>query len=98
VVNPHRRYGDMPLIVLTAGRHPMSPGMPAEVRKQAALYFRALASGHGAYAALSTRGHDHVVPDSGHLIQLENPAVVLAAINSVLAEIRPQPPYQSTPR
>lgn len=96
VINPERRYGDMPLIVLTAGRHPTPPDVPAEVREQASLFFRALASGHDAYAALSTRGRNQLVPDSVHFIQLENPAVVLAAINSVLAEIRPQPPYQST--
>jgi pimeloyl-ACP methyl ester carboxylesterase len=96
VINPQRRYGDMPLIVLTAGGHPMPPGMPADVREQAALYFRALASGHDAYAALSRRGRNQLVPDSGHFVQIENPAVVLAAINSVLAEIRPQPRYQST--
>lgn len=96
-INPQRRYGDMPLIVLTAGHHPMPPDVPADVREQAALYFRALASGHDAYAALSTRGRNQLVPDSVHFIQLENPAVVLAAINSVLAEIRPQPPDESRP-
>lgn len=89
VINPQRRYGDMALIVLTSGSHPMPPDVPADVREQAALYFRALASGHDAYAALSTRGHNQLVPDSGHFIQLENPAVVLAAINGVLAEIGP---------
>ena len=98
VINPQRRYGDMPLIVLTAGGHPMPPGVPAEVREQAESYFRALASGHDAYAALSTRGRNQLVPDSGHFIQLENPAAVLAAINSVLAEIGPQVPNQSTVR
>jgi len=96
VINPQRRYGDMPLIVLTSGQHPMPPDMPADVREQAAQYFQALASGHDAYAALSTRGHNQLVPDSGHFIQLENPAVVLAAINRVLAEIGPQLPKEST--
>jgi pimeloyl-ACP methyl ester carboxylesterase len=96
VINPERRYGDMPLIVLTSGQHPMPPNMSADVREQAAQYFRALASGHDAYAALSTRGHNQLVPDSGHFIQLENPAVVLAAINRMLAEIGLQPPKQST--
>jgi pimeloyl-ACP methyl ester carboxylesterase len=96
VVNPKRNYGDMPLIVLTAGRHPMPPSMPADVREQAALYFRTLASVHDAYAALSTRGRNQLVPDSGHLIQLENPTAVIGAINTVLAEIRQQSPNQST--
>lgn len=90
VINPQRRYGDMPLIVLTAGNHPMPPDVPAEVRNQAALFFRALESGHHAYAALSTRGLSKLVPDSMHFVQLDNPAVVRAAINAVLAEIKPQ--------
>jgi pimeloyl-ACP methyl ester carboxylesterase len=96
VVNPKRKYGDMPLIVLTAGRHPMPPVMPADVREQAALYFQALASAHDAYAALSTRRHNQLVPDSGHFIQLEDPAVLIEAINHVLVEIRTKPPNQST--
>jgi pimeloyl-ACP methyl ester carboxylesterase len=95
VVNPKRNYGDMPLVVLTAGRHPMPPSMPSDVREQAALYFRALASGHDAYAALSTRGHNQLVPDAGHLIQLENPAAVIEVINNILREIGPHASNQS---
>ena len=94
-MNPQRRYGDMPLIVLTSGQHPMPPDMPAEVREEAAQYFRALSSGHNAYAALSTRGHNQLVPNSGHFIQSDNPAVVLAAIKHVLAEIRRQASKES---
>lgn len=86
VINPQRHYGDMPLAVLTSGSHPMAPDVPADVREQAAMYFRTLASEHDAYSALSTRGHQQVVPDSGHFIQVDNPKVVLAAINRVLAE------------
>lgn len=86
IINPHRNYGDMPLIVLTSGQHPFPPNMPADVRQQAAEYFRALASEHQAYAALSTRGQDQLVPNSGHFIQFDDPPVVLAAINSVLAD------------
>lgn len=96
VINPQRRYGDMPLIVLTSGQHPMPPDVPADVREQAAQYFQALASGHDAYAALSKRGHNQLVSDSGHFIQFENPPVVLAAINRVLAEIGLRPPKKST--
>lgn len=91
VINSQRRYADMPLIVLTSGQHPMPPDFPADVREQAALYFRTIASGHDAYAALSTRGHDQLVSDSMHFIQIENPAVVLAAINRVLSEIAMPP-------
>lgn len=86
IINPHRNYGDMPLIVLSSGQHPFPPNMPADVRQQATKYFQALASGHQAYAALSTRGRDQLVPNSGHFIQFDNSTVVLAAINSVLAD------------
>lgn len=85
MINPHRNYGDMPLIVLTSGQHPIPPSMPADVAQQAAVYFQALASGHKAYAALSTRGQERSVPDSGHFIQFDDPSAVLAAIDSVLA-------------
>ena len=95
VVNPKRNYGDMPMIVLTAGSHPMPPDLPADVREQAGLYFQTLASAHDAYAALSTRGRHETVPDSGHLIQLENPTAVIGAIDNVLAEIKQQSPNQS---
>lgn len=95
-INPQRHYGDMPLIVLTSGQHPTPPTMPAGVREQAAQYFQALAAGHAALAALSTRGRDQLIPDSGHFIQFDNPAAVLAAISRVLAEVRSQPVNQST--
>jgi pimeloyl-ACP methyl ester carboxylesterase len=58
------------------------------------VYFRALASGHDAYAALATRGHDQSVPDSGHFIQVDNPDVVLAALKGLLADIA----WQTTER
>jgi len=96
VINPQRRYGEMPLIVLTSGSHPMPTDVPADVREQAAVFFRELASGHDAYAALSTRGHNQLVPDAGHFIQVDDPKVVLAAINGVLTAIASQPPKQST--
>jgi len=83
-INPRRRYGDMPLVVLTAGQHPMPPSVPPDVRTDAAKFFKALAVGHKALAALSTRGREELVPDSQHLIQLEKPGAVLRAIDSVL--------------
>lgn len=95
MVNPKRNYGDMPMIVLTAGSHPTPPDLSADVREQAGLYSQTLASAHDAYAALSTRGRHETVPDSGHLIQLENPTAVIGAIDNVLAEIKQQSSNQS---
>jgi pimeloyl-ACP methyl ester carboxylesterase len=98
VVNTQRHYGDMPLIVLTAGREESSilsalpSGTPAELahlRKQIELFLRdGWGAGHDAYAALSTRGRNQLVPDSGHNIPVNKPEVVISAINEVLDEIR----------
>ncbi|HEY2391211.1 MAG TPA: alpha/beta hydrolase [Candidatus Angelobacter sp.] len=85
-INPHRRYGDMPLVVLTAGRRDMPPDFPADVHEQGTLFYREAGRAHDAYAALSTRGHQELVPDSGHNIPVEKPEAVLAAIRRVLAE------------
>ena len=104
VINAQRRYGDMPLIVLTAGRDEssilsaMPPGTPgastpaelAELRKQIGLFLRdGWGAGHDAYAALSTRGRNQLVPDSGHNIPINNPDVVISAVVEVLGETRP---------
>jgi pimeloyl-ACP methyl ester carboxylesterase len=103
VMNAQRRYGDMPLIVLTAGRDESSAlsslrGMPgagtpaelAELRKQIRLFIQdGWGPAHDAYAALSTRGRNQLVPDSGHNIPINKPEVVISAVNEVLDEIRP---------
>lgn len=102
VISAQRRYGDMPLIVLTAGRDESSilsaipPGTPgastpaelAALRKQIALFLRdAWGAGHDAYAALSSRGRNQLVPDSGHNIPINKPEVVIAAVNEILDKI-----------
>ncbi len=83
-IHPQHGYGDMPLIVLTAGHRDPPPDTPAEAREQEALFYQEAARAHQAYAALSTRGENQLVPDSGHNIPAEKPETVLAAINRVL--------------
>jgi pimeloyl-ACP methyl ester carboxylesterase len=85
-INPQRHYGNMPLIVLTAGHRDPPPDTPADAREQMPLFYQEATRAHEAYAALSTRGQDQLVPDSGHNIPAEKPGAVLAAINRVLAE------------
>jgi len=93
VMNPRRRYGDLPLMVLTAGRRFMPPDASGDAREQGTVFYReGWDRTHQAYAALSTRGQDQVVPDSGHNIPVEKPDVVLAVINRVLAEGEPRKP------
>jgi pimeloyl-ACP methyl ester carboxylesterase len=100
VMNAQRRYGDMPLIVLTAAHDESSalsgipPGTPgastsaelAQLRKQITLFLKdAWGPAHDAYAALSTRGRNQLV-DSSHNIPINKPEVVISAINEVLDE------------
>ncbi len=106
VTDAKRNYGDMPLIVLTAGRaeaaflstlSTLPPGMPgtitpeemAQLHEEIVRFIReGWGAGHDAYAALSTRGRNQLVPDSGHNIMVEKPGVVIAAIAEVLNEAR----------
>ncbi len=99
VINTRRHYGDLPLIVLTGGRDTITapPGTPgattpaelAEFNKQVARFLQdAWVPAHHAYAALSTRGRQQLVADSGHDIEVEKPEVVVSAVIEVLDEIR----------
>lgn len=81
--------GAIPLLVLTRGRaEPLPPNVsidPALVA-QAEERFRQF---QAELAALSSGGHLVVVEDSGHNIQLDQPAAVIGAIESVLEAVRP---------
>jgi pimeloyl-ACP methyl ester carboxylesterase len=106
VADAQRHYGDMPLIVLTAGRDEESalvslralpPGTPgaatpeelAQLREQIARFLQeGWGPAHAAYAALSTRGRHQLVTDSGHLMMVDKPAVVISAVIEVLNESR----------
>jgi pimeloyl-ACP methyl ester carboxylesterase len=105
VINTRRNYGDLPLIVLTAGRDTITapPGTPgaatpaelAEFNKQVAQFVQdTWVRAHDAYAALSTRGRNQLVADSGHNIQIEKPEAVVSAVIEVLNEIRPSAPHE----
>jgi len=80
-----RTWGALPLIVLTSSKNIPVPGATEPQRD--ALH-AAWVTGHDALAARSTRGANHVVPDSGHDIQNEHPDVVIAAIETVIREAR----------
>jgi pimeloyl-ACP methyl ester carboxylesterase len=74
-------YGDMPLIVLTAG------GIAAP-DADAATRIRIWTERHARMAQLSSRGIHRVVPGATHHIQASKPAAVIAAIDEVLAAAR----------
>jgi pimeloyl-ACP methyl ester carboxylesterase len=93
LVNPARRFGAMPLVVLTAGEQWTAP---PDLPPQSAAMFRDGISGyfavanqlHEELAALSTRGSNRQVADSGHYIQYKRPDLVIAAIEDVVRQTR----------
>jgi pimeloyl-ACP methyl ester carboxylesterase len=89
VVNPSRDYGDMPLIVLTAGMAPTPPpGASAEQLRAMAALDVEWNRGHDELAALSSRGINARVPGARHDIQGTKPQVVIDAVEAVVAEAR----------
>jgi pimeloyl-ACP methyl ester carboxylesterase len=89
VVNPQRRYGDMPLIVLTATvQPPPRPGTAAEQPTESTAWSEEWDRAHDELAALSTRGVNARVPGADHNIQSTKPQVVIDAVEAVVAEVR----------
>ncbi len=78
-----RSYGAMPLIVLT---HSPFPKAPDETQEQRDVRNKMWETLHDELAALSTRGVNRTVPQSGHFIQWDQPQAVVDAVFEVLAE------------
>jgi pimeloyl-ACP methyl ester carboxylesterase len=87
-IKPERNYGDMPLIVLTAGETPSLPGQSDAVNAERSLQQAEFRRAHDDLAALSTRGVNRVVADSSHYIQQIRPQVVIDSIDEVVDEAR----------
>jgi len=81
-----RPLGDMPLIVLSAGRE-VGEALPDETPEQARARVEIWRNMHEEIAALSTRGERRVI-DARHQIQIDKPEAVVAAIEEVLAMVR----------
>ncbi len=82
VAAAHRSLGDMPLIVLTAGRLAVSATESATPAQLAAW-----TQMHDEIAALSSRGVSRTI-DCGHNIQVEQPRAVTEAIEAVVRMVR----------
>jgi pimeloyl-ACP methyl ester carboxylesterase len=79
--------GNRPLIVLTAGK-PYDPDpllTNEQMERQNRLWINDLQAG---LARLSTHGRQIVVPDSGHMIPLEQPDAVVSSIREVWSAVR----------
>lgn len=80
-----RHYGDMPIIVLTHSPYPKAKDETQEERNQRTLLWESL---HLDVAAMSTRGVNEIVPNSGHYIQYEHPQIVIDAVDQALSVAR----------
>lgn len=84
-----RTLGDIPLIVLTAGRHRiLPPENPADARLERvreAEWMEAQVQ----LARLSTRGQQWRFPDASHNLPRDRPRDVLEAIRQVSFQARP---------
>jgi hypothetical protein len=81
VAAARRSLGDMPLIVLTAGR--TATRRPDETPEQAVARFAAWCAMHDEIAALSGPGERRTI-EAGHGMPLETPDVVIGAVEEVL--------------
>jgi len=77
-------FGNLPLIVLTAGKLPdeSPPGMTPELEAEVSKVWSEL---QVELTALSTSGEQRVIDDATHYIQYDNPDAVIQAIRDVLA-------------
>ncbi|HXY23162.1 MAG TPA: alpha/beta hydrolase [Candidatus Acidoferrum sp.] len=84
--------GDRPLVVLTAGKQADLKDLPKGVSQQELDEFGKTwrEDLQVRLAHLSTRGKQIVVPDSTHMIPLERPDTVVAAVREVCDEVRSQ--------
>ena len=76
-----RSWGDLPLIILTAGGT-SPPDADQAIRN------RVWMEAHDRMAKLSSRGANRVVANATHHIQLSQPNAVIAAVNEVVASAR----------
>jgi pimeloyl-ACP methyl ester carboxylesterase len=78
--------GNIPLIVLSAGQHALPGGdIPAALVEELAQAWQQL---QAELALLSPQGKQVAMAESGHYIQLEQPQVVIDAIDEVVAAAR----------
>lgn len=88
-----RALGNRPLFVLTATK-PLSDADRASMRMttaQAAEYQERWVELQNEEASWSSRSQHQLVPESGHYIQFEKPAAVIAAVRSIIGSVQATP-------
>ena len=93
--------GDRPLVVLTAGKNPDPKDLPkgVDLRELDDFHKMWMNDLQVREAHLSTRGRQRIVADSTHMIPLERPDTVIAAIREVCDAVKSQaaPPAPGKP-
>ena len=86
ILSDHRTFGSMPMIVLTGAKtFAAMSDVPKPQRDAAEGLWMQM---HDRLAALSSDGKNLVVPDSGHVIQHDDPEAVTSAIATVVDQAR----------
>jgi pimeloyl-ACP methyl ester carboxylesterase len=83
VARGRHSYGDMPLVVLTAGKTYSATSSPLDLALQS--FWSEL---HRDLAKRSSRGREETVPGASHLMMLDRPDAVAAAIAAIVIEAR----------
>ncbi len=76
-----KSFGSIPIIVLTHAPYPKAKDETQEERNVRTLLWETM---HNEIAAMSTRGINIIVPNTGHYIQFDKPQVVVDAVNQAL--------------
>ncbi|MCR9261227.1 MAG: alpha/beta hydrolase [Pseudomonadaceae bacterium] len=87
-LEPPASLGDLPLIVVSQGKVPGEDnefGVPVEQAREMAEIWNELQS---ELTQLSSRGQRHIATESGHVIQLEQPQIVIDAVNELVEKLR----------
>jgi pimeloyl-ACP methyl ester carboxylesterase len=88
MIDRNRKYGSLPLVVLSAGRLPLPPNLPGNVALGVPSVERQILAGHQALARLSSSGTQSVVADAAHDIEHDDPDAVVKAIDEVVEKVR----------
>jgi hypothetical protein len=77
--------GDLPLVVITAGRSEPIPGFPADSEAKYAQVWLELQK---ELAQLSTKSAHIIAQESGHNIPFEQPKVIIDALHKLVEDAR----------
>ncbi len=86
--DPPRSLGTLPLVVLSQGKTPAADnefGLPIKQAREMATIWDELQT---ELTRLSTAGQRHIARESGHVIQLEQPQIVIDAVTELVTRLR----------